>query len=135
MSQLIPEKFQALLNAPITVTLVTVMPDGQPQATPVWCSFDGENILINTAAGRQKDRNMLANPKVAISLINPENPYEWLEVRGEAFGRTAEGGVDHIDHLARVYTGREQYYDGQTDPNSETRVIFKVKPTKVNASG
>lgn len=120
-----------LLERPIVVTLVTVMPDGQPQATPVWFHWDGTHVWINTARGRQKDRNMLERPKVSILSVDPENPYRYLEVRGVVDQVTEEGGVDHINFLSGRYTGDSDYYGrNPAGKNKETRVIFKIKPVK-----
>jgi len=133
MSVQIPEDKRDLFDNPVVVTLVTVMPDGQPQATPVWCSYDGEYILVNTAKGRQKDINMRERPKATVMVLDPENPYRWLEVRGEIAEVTEEGALDHINMLAKEYFGRDDYYETMPDlRNKETRVIFKIKPTHIN---
>jgi PPOX class probable F420-dependent enzyme len=131
---LIPQEKQDLLSGPVVVSLGTVMPDGTPQITPVWCSYDGELIWVNTAAGRQKDKNLQSQPKVTVLAIDPQNPYRWVEIRGEVVERTLEGAVDHIHELSRLYTGKN-YYGGLQKAelqSQETRVIFKIKPLKVN---
>jgi PPOX class probable F420-dependent enzyme len=137
MSNPIPNELSDLLTGPVVVTLATVMPDGQPQATPIWCSFDGDVIWFNTAVGRQKDKNLQADPKVTILSVDPQNPYRWLEVRGQVVERTLEGAVDHITELAKLYTGKDRYYGGVTPAEQqakETRVIYKIKPHKVTHS-
>jgi PPOX class probable F420-dependent enzyme len=132
----IPEEFLDLLERPIVVTLVTVMPDGQPQATPVWFSYDGTHIWVNTARGRQKDRNMTERPKVTVLSVDPDNPYRYLEVRGEIDAITEDGAVDHINHLSDKYFNRPDYYANNPEQrHRETRVIYKIKPTKVVARG
>jgi len=132
----IPENFNDLLEGPVVVALVTVMPNGQPQATPVWCNYDGTHILVNTARGRQKDRNLRANPRVTILAIDPKNPYRFLEVRGRVAGSTEDGAVDHINQLSELYTGNPDYYSGSPNlPSQETRVIYKITPEHVNARG
>jgi hypothetical protein len=132
----VPEKYRDLLEGPVVVSLVTVMPDGQPQATPVWCSFDGDLIWVNTATGRQKDKNLQANPKVTLLAIDPQNPYRWVEVRGQVIERQLEGAVDHINQLAKLYVNRADYYSMNPDQkDKETRVIYKIKPAKVLAAG
>jgi PPOX class probable F420-dependent enzyme len=129
----IPSDKRDLLERPVVVTLVTLMPDNQPQATPVWCSFDGTHIWVNSAKGRQKDQNMRDRPRVAVLAVDPENPYRYLEVRGEVGEITEEGAVDHINALSKKYTGRENYYAGnEAMRDKETRVIYKIKPTHVN---
>lgn len=127
----IPESKRDLLERPIVVTLTTVMPDNSPQSTPVWFSFDGTHIWINTARGRQKDRNMLERPVVSVLSVDPENPYRYLEVRGVVDEITEDGAVDHINYLSGRYTGNSDYYKNNPQQRDrETRVIFKIKPTK-----
>lgn len=129
---IIPEDRKDLLERPIVVTLVTLMPDYQPQATPVWFSYDGTHIWVNTAKGRAKDKNMRARPQVTILSVDPENPYRYLEVRGVVEEITEEGALDHINRLSARYFGREDYYGGGNEARrgKETRVIFKIKPTR-----
>lgn len=130
----IPERVKDLLERPIVVTLVTVMPDGQPQATPVWFNYDGEHIWVNTARGRQKDRNMTDRPRVTILSVDPDNPYRYLEVRGEVVESTEDGAVDHINALSARYTGRKDYYGGDEKRKAgETRVIYKIRPQRIVA--
>lgn len=127
----VPESKRDLLERPIVVTLTTVMPDNSPQSTPVWFSFDGTHIWINTARGRQKDRNMLERPVVSVLSVDPENPYRYLEVRGVVDEVTEDGAVDHINYLSGRYTGNPDYYKSNPQQRDrETRVIFKIKPTK-----
>lgn len=136
MAVAIPEHHRDLLDGPVIVSLVTVMPDGQPQATPVWCNTDGPHILINTARGRQKDKNLIGNPKVTILAIDPKNPYRWIEVRGRVVDSTEEGGVDHISALSKLYVNRDYYYaDNPEQRHKETRVIYKILPDKINTGG
>ena len=131
---MIPESHKDLLEGPVVVTLVTMMPDGQPQATPVWCKYDGENIIVNTAVGRQKDQNMKANPKVTVLAVDPRNPYRFIEVRGEVTHYTTEGALAVIDELAQLYFGREKFY-GDKDPSEidEQRITFVITPRRVIA--
>jgi PPOX class probable F420-dependent enzyme len=135
---MIPESHLDLLTGPVVVTLATVMPNGQPQATPVWCDYVDGYIRLNTAAGRRKDKNMSARPQVTVLAIDPQNPYRWLEVRGKIVDRTLEGAVDHIHSLSVLYRGKRYY--GESAPAEreyqETRVIYRLQPEKVNtASG
>jgi len=132
----IPTTHTDLFTNPIVVTLSTVMPDGQPQATPIWCDYDGTYLYVNTAVGRQKDKNMQANPKVTISVIDPANPYRWVEVRGEVIARTLEGAAEHINKLSHRYQNRD-YLSGKDREIrlQQTRVIYTVEPQKVLASG
>ncbi|MEO1439567.1 MAG: PPOX class F420-dependent oxidoreductase [Chloroflexota bacterium] len=142
MSNTIPETHLSLLTEPVYVTVVTMLPDGQPQATVVWCSHEDGKVAINTAVGRKKDKNMVANPKVTIMAINPENPYHWLEVRGTVASRITEDdgpeALEHINALAKAYAGKDAYFGGVTPPEQrdrEVRVKYKIEPTKVTAFG
>lgn len=130
---MIPEDKLDLLERPIVASLATIMPDNQPQVTPVWFSYDGTHILVNSARGRQKDRNMIERPRVTMLFVDPENPYRYMEVRGEIEEITEEGGLDHINALSKRYFGREDYYAGMPDRRGkETRVIYKIRPTHVS---
>lgn len=134
MADQIPQSHLDLFERPVVVGLVTLMPDGQPQATPVWCSYDGTHVLVNTARGRQKDFNMQRNDRVTVLAIDPENPYRWLEVRGKVAAITEEGAVDHINALSKKYRGDDDYYRANPElRHQETRVIYKIAPLKVNA--
>lgn len=136
MTNLIPNSHTDLLAGPVYITLITVMPDGQPQATPVWASYDGDRVWVNSATGRQKDRNMRRNPKVTILAMDPHNPFRWIEVRGLVDEITEEGGVEHINALSQLYTGNGDYYGYNPGAKGrETRVIYKIRPVKVNRMG
>lgn len=102
--------------------LATIMPDGSPQVTPVWFNTDGEYILVNTNAGRTKDRNMRARPQVALVIMNPAEPYRYLQIRGQVVERTTQGADEHINTLALKYTGQPW----KTQPNQK-RVIYKIQ--------
>ena len=108
--------------------LATIMPDGSPQVTPVWFSADDEHILINTAKGRVKDKNMRARPQVAIVIQDPSTPYRYLQIRGRVDVITEEGSDAHINALSLKYSGKPwQKTEGQT------RVIYKILPEHVDA--
>ncbi len=129
----IPENLMDLIRRPIVATLATVMPDSQPQVTPVWIDYDGEHVIVNTARGRQKDRNMTANPRVTVLVIDPDNPYRYLEVRGIAVA-VETGALDMINALAKRYRNVDQYYGGVAPLEQgarETRVTYKIRPTHV----
>lgn len=134
MAATIPESHKDLLEGPVVVTLVTVFPNGQPQANPVWCSYDGAYVLVNSAKGRAKDKNMRANPHVAVLAVDPQNPYRWLEVRGVVETITEEGALDHINALSKLYRGVEDYYASMPQMRGqETRVTYKIRPERVVA--
>lgn len=137
-TNLIPESHKDLLERPVVVTLVTVMPDGQPQATPVWCDYDGEYVRVNTARGRQKDKNMASRPKVTILAVDPDNPYRWIEVRGTITEMNDDQAiaVAHINKLSGLYRGVDDYYSPMPERRGkETRVMVKIKPTRVVTGG
>lgn len=127
MAQL-PEEARKLLEAPNLASFVTLMPDGSPQVTPVWVDTDGEHVIINTAEGRQKPRNLRRDPRVAVCVINRENGYNYVQIRGRVVEMTHEGAWEHINKLARKYMGPDARYPGRAD---ETRVIIKVLPEHV----
>ncbi|GAB4505175.1 MAG: hypothetical protein Fur0043_21700 [Anaerolineales bacterium] len=108
-------------------TLATVMPDGSPQVTPVWFSFDGESIWINSAKGRLKDRNMRARPQVALCVLDPQNPYRYLQIRGRVAEITEEGAVEHIHQLSHKYRGKDWDI-----PAAEVRVRYRIEIERVD---
>lgn len=126
----IPESHQDLLRDETRafVSLATVMADGSPQVTPVWFSWDGEFILINSAQGRLKDRNMRARPEVAVMIMDPSNPYRYMEIRGKVAEITTQGAREHINALSQKYSGNP-VYPGDL---SEVRVIYRIKPEHVH---
>src|SRR5438045_7146721 len=108
MSQAIPDKYRDLFNKRAFASLGTLMPDGRPQVTPVWVDLDGDHVIFNSAKGRQKDRNVRRDPRVALAIIDPENPYRYLEIRGSVVEITEEGADAYIDELAKTYLGVER---------------------------
>lgn len=134
MAVTIPDRIKDLLERPIVVTLATTMADNTPQATPVWFNWDGERIWINTARGRAKDDNMTERPNVSILSVDPNNPYRYLEVRGVVDEITEDGAVDHINLLSARYRNQPDYYGSDLERKTrETRVIYKIRPTRVLA--
>ena len=131
----IPDSHASLIDGDTYVVCTTVMPDGQPQSSVVWWDREGEFIRFNTAAGRQKDKNVRDNPHVTFLAMGA--PFFWLEVRGVVEEITEVGGADHIDQLSVKYTGRPYYGDYQQDrkPEDETRVTVKIRPTRIIAFG
>ena len=127
MAASVSEDLLALLRKPLFVHVATVMPDGTPQSTPVWIDTDGENVLFNTAKGRVKHRNMLRNPAVALSLIDDENPYRMVEIRGTV-ELVEDGADDHIDFLAKKYLNEDKYPFRQP---GEERIIVQVRPDAI----
>jgi len=97
MAGAIPDQFKDLFSKVAFAHLATLMPDGSPQVTPVWCDFDGTNVRVNSAKSRVKDKNMRRDKKVALSVQDPENPYRYLAIRGEVVENTEAGADAHID--------------------------------------
>jgi PPOX class probable F420-dependent enzyme len=136
MTTLIPEQYRDLIDGPLVVTLTTLMPDGRPQSTIVWCNSDDQHILVNTAVGRQKPKNIARDPRVTIMAIDTTRPFRRMEIRGVVVESTEEGAVDHINQLAALYTGNNSYYGGFTPADlaqKETRIIHKIKPEHIVA--
>ena len=132
MSQSIADKYRDLFSKRAFASLATLMPDSSAQVTPVWVDLEGDLVIVNTARGRQKDKNMRRDPRVAMAIIDPENPYRYLEIRGRVAEITEEGADAHIDKMAKKYLGADKYPYRQP---SETRVIFKIRPERVNTMG
>jgi PPOX class probable F420-dependent enzyme len=136
MSVVIPESHRDLFERPVVVALATVNPDGQPQVTPVWVDYDGEFVIINTARGRQKDRNMEARPQVTVMAMDPDDPYRWVEVRGVIEEIDEASGLDVINRLSAKYRNQPDYYARNPSMRgSETRVTYRIRPTKVTKGG
>lgn len=131
MSVDIPTAYRDLVDGPVVAALATQLPDGQVQVNPVWVDMAEGRLRVNTARGRQKAKNLSARPQCTLLLIDPANPYRYLEVRGRVVGETEDGARAHIDVLAKKYLGKEEYpfYQG------ETRVLYLIEPTKVTSQG
>ena len=136
MAALIPESHRYLLDGPFLAALATSMPDGQIQVTPVWCGYDGSHVIVNATADRQKHKNMVERPHVTIMVFDPQNQFRYLEVRGVVEVITAEGGGENMNELSLLYTGQPKRY-GIEAPAREVseRILYKIKPLRVNASG
>ena len=132
MSQSIPDKYRDLFSKRAFASLATLMPDSGPQVTPVWVDLEGDLVVVNTAKGRQKDKNMRRDPRVALAIIDPDNPYRYLEIRGRVVEIVEQGADAHIDKMAKKYLGADKYPYRQA---SETRVMFKIRPERVNTMG
>lgn len=136
MSDKIPEAFLDLVHTPRVAALTTIMPDGQPQTTPVWCDFDGTFVRVNTMRGFRKEKNMRLNSKVTLLCYDPHQPLRYLEVRGEVVEMTEDGALEHLDHLTLLYTGKMPYF-GVCVPaelkEKEVPVLCKIRPVHVVA--
>ncbi len=129
----IPEAFNDLLTKKKAfANLATVNADGTPQVTPVWFDWDGSRLRINTAKGRVKDKNLRRTPIVALTIIDPDNPYRYVQVKGRVANVTESGADAHIDALSKKYTGQDRY--AKRTPG-EVRVIFTITPDRVQTMG
>lgn len=130
MPATIPSDFLDLFNKRAFGMFATLMPSGQPQVTPVWCDLAGGHVLVNSARGRQKDMNVRRDPRVTITIVDPDKPYRYLEVRGRVVEATEQGADAHIDKLAKKYLGVDKYPYRQP---GEVRVIFKIESQHTTA--
>ena len=137
MSAQIPASHRDLVDCPRVAALTTVMPDGYPQTSVVWCDFDDRDVRINTMRGFQKERNMRREPRVTILCYDPRQPLRFLEVRGTVVAMTEDGAAQHLDSLASRYAGRTVRYFGDCIPlrfaETEVPVLCRVRPTHVVA--
>jgi PPOX class probable F420-dependent enzyme len=129
----IPEKFLDLLTKKKPLAnLATVMPDGSPQVSPVWFDYTNGKIRVNTARGRVKARNMKVGSKVALAIVDPDNIYRHLTIRGRVVSETENGADAHIDSLSKKYLNQDKYpFRGPT----EVRVMYEIEPESVFAMG
>jgi len=111
--------------------LATVLADGSPHVAPVWVDHDGDIILINTAVGRVKQRNVTKDPRVSVSIVDQNNPYERTTINGIVKEQTKQGADAHIDKLAKKYTGSDKYQNRQP---GEQRIILRIEPIRVTSS-
>jgi PPOX class probable F420-dependent enzyme len=132
MAEQVPEKYSDLLKKKAFANLSTLMKDGSPQVTPVLVDYDGKYVRINSALGRVKDKNIRRDPRVSLSIQDPENPYRYLEIRGKVVEITENGAAEHINSLSQKYTGNP-VYQGRTP--GEVRVLYKIEPQKFSAMG
>jgi len=128
----IPEKYLDLFQKKAFAQLATLMPDGSPQVSPVWVDYDGRHIMINSAKGRVKDKNMRRDPRVGLDLVDPENPYRHLSIQGHVVAITEQGADVHIDKLAKKYLDQDRYPRRTAD---EVRVIYTIEPEHSHTMG
>lgn len=121
-----------LLRGGATCYLATTMPDGSPQITQTWVDTDGTDVVVNTVEGYQKVRNVERDPRVALTVSDPAHPSRYHEVRGRVVERTTDGGAEHIEMLARRYTGAAYPWWGGRD---QVRVMLRIEADKVNTMG
>jgi PPOX class probable F420-dependent enzyme len=128
----IPESHKDILHKLAFAHVATLMDDGTPQVTAVWIDEENGYVLVNSAVGRVKDKNVRRNPNVAVSATDPDNPYRSLAIRGKVVEYVTEGADEHIDKMAKKYMGKDKYPFRQP---GEQRVIYKIEPVSVNVMG
>jgi len=129
---MIPDKYRDILDKKAFGSLATLMPDGSPQVTPVWCDYDGSHVVVNSARGRRKDQNMRRDPRVSLAILDPDNPYRYLEIRGRVVDITEQGADAHIDKMAKKYLGADKYPYRQP---GEVRVLYRIEPQRFSSMG
>jgi PPOX class probable F420-dependent enzyme len=128
----LPDDLLALLRRPSPCYLATVLPNGAPHLTQTWVDTDGRHILINTVQGRQKVRNIERDPRVAVTISDPDRPRRYYAVRGRVLDVTTDGAVDHIELLSRRYLGTPYPWFGGRD---QIRLLLTIEAQKINFSG
>ena len=134
MPAIIPESHRDLFTRPVYGILTTLLPDGAPQMSLIWVDSDGADVLINTTLERRKGRDLAADPRATVLVVDPANSARWIEVRGHVTALTRAGAVAHADRLALRYDGKAHFY-GDIYPAAqearETRVIARLTPDHV----
>jgi PPOX class probable F420-dependent enzyme len=129
----VPEQYLDLLNTKKSfANIATVLKDGSPQVTPVWFDYTGGKIRVNTARGRVKSRTLRNGAHVALAIVDPDNPYRYVQVRGRVASVTENGADAHIDSLAKKYLGQDKYPFRQA---GEMRVMYEIEPTSAQGMG
>jgi len=121
---------RAFLDHPYTAVLATTSPRGRPQATPIWYLVDGDSIVVNTSRGRVKLHNLETNPYVALTVVDPQNVYRYIQVQGRVVRFDQENGARDIDRLSMRYTGKPYRYGPGMNP--EDRVTIAIRPLRVS---
>jgi PPOX class probable F420-dependent enzyme len=129
----IPEKYLDLLQKKKAfASLATAMADGSPQVTPVWFDYKDGIVRVNTAKGRVKAHTLREGAPVALAIIDPDDPYRYVQIRGRVRRVTEEGAARHIDSLAKKYLGQEKYTLGRP---GEVRLLAEIEPTSSSGMG
>jgi PPOX class probable F420-dependent enzyme len=136
----IPESHRDLVDDGYCVALTTVMPDGQPQITPVWCNREGDYVLINTMHGFRKEKNMRCNPKVTLLAYDPKHPLRNIEIRGTVVEMTEEGALEHLNHLTQLYMHKSdaRFFGDSVQASLQATYVpvkIKIAPTHIRVEG
>jgi hypothetical protein len=138
MTATIPESHRDLLAGPVNVVLTTLMPNGQPQTTPIWCNLDGDDVLINTMKQFRKQKNMRLNPKVTLLAYRLGQPLHNIEVRGRVVEMIEEGALEHLNELNMLYGGGPEFFGDSVDAELRhkfTPVKVRIRPVRVRVEG
>ena len=132
MADVLSEKARALISRPVLASLATLNPDGSPQITPLWVDLDGDDVVFNTAQGRKKARNLERDSRVAVTVIDPDDPYNVVAFQGTVTDVTTDGADAHIDALAKKYLGVDTY---PMRREGEVRVRVTVRTDRIAMQG
>ena len=138
MGKKIPDSHRDLLAGPVNVVLTTIMPDGQPQTTPVWCNLDDGDVLINTMKQFRKAKNMAANSKVTLLAYKLREPLRNIEVRGQVVEMTEAGALEHLNELNMLYGSGPNFFGDSVDAELRhkfTPVKVRIRPVRVRVEG
>ncbi|KNE83181.1 MULTISPECIES: PPOX class F420-dependent oxidoreductase [Streptomyces] len=130
MPTALSDELKKVLDAPVFASVATIQPDGSPQVSVVWVKRDGDDVLISTTVGRRKEKNLRRDPRISVVVTDPEDPYRYGEIRGEA-SVTEEGGQELIDELALKYTGKTYAEFNPRSGEDAPRVVVRLTPRKV----
>ncbi|MEW2624220.1 PPOX class F420-dependent oxidoreductase [Streptomyces sp. NPDC048106] len=130
MSAALSDRLKSLLDGKVFIVVGTIQSDGSPQMSPVWVKRDGEDILFSTTADRRKKLNLDRDPRVTVVVMNPDQPYEYAEIRGTA-ELTTDGGQSLIDELSLKYTGKKYAEFNPEAAKDAERVVVRITPRKV----
>ena len=132
MADVLSEKARALISRPVLASLATLNPDGSPQITPLWVGLDGDDVMFNTAQGRKKARNLERDARVAVTVIDPDDQYNVVALRGTVIDVTTDGADADIDALAKKYLGVDTYPMRSED---EVRIRVRVRTDHIAMGG
>lgn len=138
MTPTIPESHRDLLAGPVNVVLTTIMPDGQPQTTPIWCNLDGDDLLINTMKQFHKHKNMRLNPQVTLLAYRLDQPLRNIEVRGRVVEMTEERALEHLNELNALYGSGPEFFGDSVDATLRqefTPVKVRIRPVRIRVEG
>jgi PPOX class probable F420-dependent enzyme len=132
MADVLSEKARALITRPLLASLATLNPDGSPQITPLWIDLEGDDVVFNTAQGRRKARNLERDARVAVTVIDPDDPYNVVAFQGTVTDVTTDGADAHIDALAKKYLGVDTY---PMRREGEVRLRVTVRTDRIAMQG